>query len=36
MEVIYSFFLFAFMLVATIALASADVILILFIKDMLE
>lgn len=36
METLYCFFLCAFMLVATIALAAAAVILILLIKDMFE
>lgn len=36
METIYSFFLCAVMIAATIALAAAAVVLIMFIKEMLE
>lgn len=36
MEAIYCFFLCAFMLAATIALAAAAVALLMFIKGMLE
>jgi hypothetical protein len=36
METIYSFFLCAFMLAATIALVAAAVALLMLIKDMLE
>lgn len=36
METIYSFFLCAFMLAGTIALAAAAVVLLMFIKDILE
>lgn len=36
MEVIYGYFLCAFMLAATIALAAAAVALLMLIKDMLE
>lgn len=36
METIYCFFLCAFMLAATIALAAAAVVVLMLIKDILE